>query len=299
MLSRAPLRTWFATAIVVLACHAGSQDLRQLTRDNMLFVQVRLGSSPAVAFALDSGASSIVVDRRFAREIHLPLGASSVRSGAGSDRCQVRDLNVDIQAEDIPLRSHPIAADLSGISSYFGQDLHGIAGGEIFRSNVVAINVASHTVQLQHPETLRRQTNDIRIPLETRDLLCCIVNSMITAGQKQFRARLLIDTGAPGIGVVIGPKVAKQYNLLAGNHSEPIEVPGLCAKTRLVRLADGVVLQLASTHTIAALAYVSVDDTGSFVSGGFDGIIGGQVLRQLGTVIFNAPEREIILRSDR
>src|SRR5256885_2036383 len=92
-----------ALLLALPAAHgeAAADELRAIkaaTARNLLFIPVRLGDGPEHQFALDTGASAMVVNSRVAREARLTLGPIIHSGSAGDDRCPLAAVQVTATA---------------------------------------------------------------------------------------------------------------------------------------------------------------------------------------------------------
>ena len=128
-------------------------DLPVQLVNNLLFVSVRVGSSDALSFILDTGASATVLNRPVAERLGLDLHASEdARTGGGSVQTAsatgITLLVGDMSLPDVTI----VAIDLSGLQAGLGRPVDGILGYDVFRRYVVGIDYAANISASARPD---------------------------------------------------------------------------------------------------------------------------------------------------
>jgi hypothetical protein len=120
-----------------------------------IFVRATVNARPVLAM-LDSGASSTVLDRRFASSLGLsPIGDLTGQGAGGSTQYGlVKGLTV--QLGDLGWRGgDAVAIDLSAVEKQVGHPLPIVLGGELFRDTVVEIDFKRHRIAFHDPSSYR------------------------------------------------------------------------------------------------------------------------------------------------
>ena len=272
----------------LLALLLSAPDVRAATARNLLFLPVTLGDSQR-SFVVDTGASSTIVNARIAREAGLALGSVAFSRGAGADRCPLAAVEVGARAGKTAL-SPVYAADLGALEDFSGVRIDGIAGASLFAKAPVALDVSSRTVALL--DELVPAAGDVPIPVVEG---CCVIEAEILAGAVKARGRFLLDTGAPGLEVVIAAPFARRHRLERAREAAT-GIPGLCAPSTMVPVDGRVRIRVGLLPSRVVTAFLSVDREGVLADGTLDGAIGGELLRRLGTIVIDRLHRRIVVR---
>jgi len=270
------------------------RELKAASARNLLFLPVRLGAGAEHRFVLDTGASATIVDSRVAAAERLRPGATIDSQGAGADRCPIAELDAKGRSGRTTL-SPVYAADLSALGNFVATPIAGIAGGDLFSHNVVALDFAGRRATLL-PASYARGPRDMVIPLLPPRGVCCTAVGTLHVQSKTLRGRFLIDTGAPAFEVVLAAPFAKQNGLLPSDRTGALQVPGLCSMSVLVPLPGAATLRLGDVAADRVAVFASFDAEGALASGDFDGVIGGALLRRLGEVFVDVPHRRLVVR---
>jgi len=296
------LRSVLATALLLapssrtLVRDANLSDrLRQSAKHNLVTIPVQLNGGAAVPFALDSGASSTIVNEKLASKLRLQQAKTVVGHGAGIGPCILREmLQVKVRAGGGNVESSVFAASLEPLESFMGLPMNGVVGGTLFLTHVVSIDYRARTAYISKTTNFVSRPNDIRILVTPSGSLCCVAHAEIQLHGMHWPARLLIDTGALPFEVVLTREFAAQRNITVESRTEIVEVPGLCGMSKLAKSAA--IAHIQGLPAIPAVIFVSTDNRGSLSSADFDGVIGSELLRRFGTVIFDARNHQVVLR---
>lgn len=273
-----------------------SSRLSKIAKQNLVTIPLQLNEMRPIPFVVDSGASSVIVNERVAASFHLKEGKTVIQDGAGKDSCPTRELvGVRLRAESTDIESSVFAAPLEPLERFARLPINGIAGGPLFLSNVVSIDYRTRKARILSGSFVRRPS-DARISVIRSAFHCCMVDAEIEMGGSRKHARLLIDTGALAFEIVLTREFAKHAQIRPNSHTITVIVPGFCGTTGLVEAA-GTVYMEGLPATPAAI-FISSDNSGTLSSAKFDGVIGSELLRHFGTVIFDAPHHQVLFRRD-
>jgi predicted aspartyl protease len=252
----------------------------------LFLADARIEGRTAGPFAIDSGATRIVLDVALAKELSLPLARESVAPGT---QLQFHESTVAaLEVGPLTFRGTEVAVtDLSAMSGAIGERLAGILGYPFFARAVVEVDYAARTITCFDPKTYRLTRGDW-LPLSfhnNRPVLRAHLEGNI---QGQF----LLDTGSNGTVILHAPFV-QAHGLLDGRTTSTMRSVWLSGayESRLGTLAwfevagrrfDGLRVEFAPA-TIRTPA-----------SQELAGIIGQGLLRHF-TVVFNLSEVSIAL----
>ena len=157
----------------------------------MIWVDVAVsGANKRLAFLLDSGAGTTVIDLAAARRLGLKLGRSQSVQGVGGRTVAYATSGFNASAASVPISSSPLALDLSGPSAGCGRRIDGLIGADFFRTRVIQINYAARSIRLLDRAATDALPGDI-LPLTFRsDALCARIS--INGNKPEW---LRLDTG--------------------------------------------------------------------------------------------------------
>ena len=157
----------------------------------MIWVDVTVSeSADRLAFLLDSGAGTTVIDITTARRLHLKLGRSQSVQGVGGRTVAYATSGFDASVAGVPISSTPLALDLSGPSAACSRRIDGLIGADFFRTRVVQIHYAARSIRLLDRAASNALPGDT-LPLAFRsDALCARIS--INGNKPEW---LRLDTG--------------------------------------------------------------------------------------------------------
>jgi hypothetical protein len=277
----------------------------RIGKNNLLVVPAQIGKFGPVPFVLDSGASSVILNRRLLLQSQLSPGEARAVGGGGSNSCTEQLLpGAKVHAAGVALEKPAYVAPLEHLESFVGVDINGIAGGELFLKHQVQIDLSKHSVDVLQANNFDLNMSDTVIPLQSLRGTCCIVEAEVRIGDKNARGRFIVDTGAPGFELVLGSLFARQHGMRAPATASTIKVPTFCAASSVAPVTEHGRVSLESenkevrANAADVVVFASSDAEGTFAQRDIDGIIGSELLRKMGpVVIFDAPHHRLILRA--
>lgn len=160
---------------------------------NRIFVRARINGRPVLAM-LDSGASSTVLDRRFASSLGLSQKGDLTGQGAGGSTQYGLVKGLSVQLGDLGWHGgDAVAIDLSAVEKQVGHPLPIVLGGELFRNTVVEIDFKRRRIAFHDPSLYRPAPDAHAAPLTPAGENQAI--SMLVEGRP---AKLLFDLGNAG-----------------------------------------------------------------------------------------------------
>src|SRR5437868_2740204 len=130
------------------------EQLRNLSKTNLLIAPVKLDDRAPLSFVLDSGASFVILNDRLVRQYRLALGKRQVQAGAGSNSCEVHVVpNMGISVADVPLHGPAYVAPLGHLEEFTKVQINGIVGGELFLHRAIQVDFSRHTASVLPAKT--------------------------------------------------------------------------------------------------------------------------------------------------
>jgi len=263
-----------------------------------ILLRTRVNDSEPLWFVLDSGSSSsFIVDRRRADRLGLELRGRAKATGAGAGRYDVTFAsNIRIALAGVALPSRTVSViSLSPLEPFAGRSLDGILGFGLFSRYVVAIDYAARKVDLYEPQGYQYSGSGIRLPLATKGNHFYVPAKIAMHGHAAFAGRFMVDTGAVTATVILNRPAVERHGLLASVEKRFVDrsLPGLGGETSQI-LSRAAAIQLGGLTIHQPTVSLSQDAKGALASRGFDGVIGGELLRRF-KVIFDQAHRQLIL----
>ena len=172
--------------------------------DNRIFVEVQVDGRGPFAFLLDTGSSSVTVEKSLAGRLHLrPVGAGTT-DGAGENRVGYSTVHLDsfalgrfaLGSMDVP------ALDNTNLSRAIGfRNFDGVLGADIFRRRIVTIDVPAEKLDVREAFDFHPAQDAIAVPIE----LNADETPMVAGTINGVRGRFIVDTGDRSSLTLFGP----------------------------------------------------------------------------------------------
>lgn len=193
---------------------------------------------------LDTGLSRTGLDRAWAAIIHaVPVPAPGAGAPAADVAETVSTAVVDtIRLGELALRDHHVTLyNLRGLSEASGRLQRGLVGHDVLQRFAVEIDYRERRVRLFDPARYRYAGSGVTIPFTPDADRPLLRASVKIPGRRPIAARLLLDTGASGLCLILTAPFVEQYGL--AHLSPAIEAPigeGLAGELRgtIVRLQE-------------------------------------------------------------
>jgi len=244
---------------------------------------------------LDTGLSRTGLDRDWARTVGIvpgPPGPPPVPAVAAAASTAVVDT---IRLGELTLVDHRVALyPLTGLSEASGRLQVGLIGHDVLQHYTVVVDYPQRRVQLFDPARYRykgpgttvRFTPDADLPL--------LRAQVKVRGRPAIPARLLLDTGASGLCLILTTPFAEQHGL--GRVVPAIEAPigtGLVGELHgtIVRLQD---LRLGGVKVHSPTTGLGGEYKGFLARTDIDGVIGNSVFEGSRLIVDYAGRRVIV-----
>lgn len=290
-------------------------------KDNHIFLRVRVNGSPPLAFVLDTGASFHVLSLNNAKSFGLklhPLEKQKVGVGANAQELFFVKEEVSFNLPGVVLSEQWVIAmsldvppECADQAPAGGKDRNvpsgqnakeettsiadGVLGKGFFDSFVVEIDYAARRINLYDPPSYQYTGKGKNLPLELEQGLTILRARVKAPGRSPVTARLLVDTGA-STALTLNKPFAEAHKLLPP--AEKLTATNECG-------VGGAAEGTSYEGTLEALEFggMKLSNPLTFFRNnangkGFDGLLGGAVLRNY-KVIFDYSRRRMILESPR
>jgi hypothetical protein len=300
-----PMRLLPILAIATALCSAAQQSEPPLhvipveVYRNALWVRVSVNSSAPLWFMLDSAAGGSVIARPVAERLGLhivELGQQADATPADTPIRMAASPNIEYDVGGARFTAHGAVLDMAIPDAVWGRRFEGVLGAELFKKYVVELDWEKREMLLHDPKTYEYRGTGKTFPiLFARS--SPMLPGRIRIGGKTMDANLLIDSAASSSLVLSSPFV-EQHGVLAAVMSaggrliegESIGAGGSSpsASTRAEWL------ELGAYRIPAPLTTLSKAKAGSLAKGGFDGLIGSNVLRRFRVILDFSNKRAIL-----
>jgi len=237
----------------------------------------------------DTGLSRTGVDREWARSIGTGAAAAQVADTASSTVVDTLRLG------DLALRRYRVALySLRGLSEASGRLERGLVGHDVLRRFTVEIDYRERRVRLFDPAQYRYAGPGSIVPFTPDADLPLLRAHVKVRGRRAIPARLLLDTGASGLCLILTVPFVEQHDL--ARVSPAIEAPigtGLFGELHgtIVRLEA---LRLAGVTLRSPTAGLGGEKQGFLGRTDIDGVIGNAVFEGSRLIVDYARRRAIV-----
>jgi len=238
----------------------------------------------SVWLMLDTGLSRTGLDRDWARTVGIePVPASSTA---------VVDT---IRLGELTLRNHPVALyPLHGLSEASGRLQVGLVGHDVLQHYTVDIDYQQRRVRLFDPARYRYKGTGATVRFTADADLPLLRAQVKVRGRHAIPARLLLDTGASGLCLILTTPFAEQHGL--SRVAPAIEAPigtGLVGELHgtIVRLQE---LRLSGVKVPSPTTGLGGEYKGFLGRTDIDGVIGNSVFEGSRLIVDYAGRRAII-----
>jgi len=241
---------------------------------------------------LDTGLSRTGLDREWARTVGIVPGAAPAPPIAAAASTAVVDT---IRLGELTLLHHPVVLyPLSGLSEASGRLQVGLVGHDVLQHYTVVIDYQQRRVQLFDPARYRYKGPGTTVRFTADADLPLLRAHVKVRGRRPIPARLLLDTGASGLCLILTTPFAEQHGL--SRVAPAIEAPigtGLVGELHgtIVRLQQ---LQLGGVKVPFPTTGLGGEYKGFLARTDIDGVIGNSVFEGSRLIVDYAGRRAIV-----
>lgn len=178
--------------------------LRCELQRNLIIVGARLNGQGPYNFLLDTGVNqSIITDPALSAALHLRHGLRfeivGAGEGSGLEAYRTDSVRVELPGVVAPaLTFIVLSADVLDLSGYIGMPIHGILGGELFRSFVVEVKPTQQRLYLHDPVRFRPPVRRrwAAVPFVLQNGKPYLTAEVRVTDALRLPLKLVLDTGA-------------------------------------------------------------------------------------------------------
>ena len=260
-----------------------------------IFLRVRVNGSEPLWFGLDSGTEQTLISRRQADALKLKLrgGMQAVGSGEGTDDfASARNVSFSLPGVDFTLAEVGVLP-LEFASPVAGQAVGGLLGYDFLRRFVAEIDYTTRAIRLYAPRGYRYRGRGEIIPIRMLDNNPHIPVKVLLPGLKPVSGMFVIDSGADTDVEFYSPFVKRHRLLDSTQETAEASVLGIGGASK-IRIGRATSVQIGRAVIPDPVVQFSQATAGGDASTIGAGVIGGKLLRQFKTVIFDPSRRRII-----
>ena len=241
---------------------------------------------------LDTGLSRTGLDRDWARTVGIVPGPAPTAPVAPAAATAVVDT---IRIGELTLRNHRVALyPLNGLSEASGRLQVGLVGHDVLQHYTVEIDYRQRRVRLFDPARYRYKGTGATVRFTPDADLPLLRAHVKVRGRRAIPARLLLDTGASGLCLIVTTPFTEQHGL---NQVTPaIEAPigtGLVGELHgtIVRLQE---LRLGGVKVPSPTTGLGGEYKGFLARTDIDGVVGNSVFEGSRLIVDYAGHRAIV-----
>lgn len=268
----------------------------EITSGGHIFLRVRVNNSEPLLFGLDSGAEQTMISRQQAQALNLKLQGEMQAAGGGEateDFSLTKNVSFNLGGVNFTLREVGVLA-LDFPSPVSGEPVGGLLGYDFISRFVVEIDYAAQTLSLHSPRRYRYRGPGQSLRIRMLDNNPHIPVKVTLPGLAPITSMFVIDSGSDTDLFFYSPFVTKHKLLTSAQETTEASALGIggASKIRIGHATSVQVGRAVIANPVAHFSQASKGDSASNISAGF---IGGKLLRQFKTVIFDQTRRRLIL----
>jgi len=260
-----------------------------------IFLRARINGSEPLWFGLDSGTEQTLISQQQAKALKLKLRGGMQAAGSGEDTVEfalARNVSFSLSEVNFTLAEVGVIP-LEFASPVSGQAVGGLLGYDFIGRFVLEIDYAAHVIRLHNPRRYRYRGRGEIIPITMTDNNPYIPVKVVLPGLKPVSGMFLIDSGADTDIEFYSPFV-KRYKLLnSTQETTEASTVGIGGASK-IRIGHATNVQIGRAIVANPVVQFSQATRGDDASTTGAGIIGGKLLRQFKTVIFDPSRHRII-----
>lgn len=243
-------------------------------------------NSDSTWLLLDTGLSFTGLDRDWARAIGAIPATADTISATVLSRLQLGDLDL----RDLPVALYA----LRRVSEASGRAQHGLLGNDLLQGFTVDIDYRARRVRFLEGTGYRYRGHGMIVPFTAEADLPLLHGQLTVRGRRPIPARLLLDTGASGLCLILTTPFVERYEL--SRISPALEAPigtGLAGDLHgtIVRLQE---LRLGGLKVRSPTAGLGGEHKGFLARTDIDGVIGEAVFEDSRLIVDYARNRVIL-----
>jgi len=265
---------------------------------NRVYLPVRVNGSEPYTMILDTGAAETFVSKKVAEETKLARrGRAVVRgNGEGVDRFPLaKNVNFSV-GEATLLEKIVVVYDYSDLEKHEGRAIDGTLGVDFFHNYVVEIDYAARKLSVYDPAAFLYSGAGtvVRLRILNNGTVALFDAKIVGGdGQAAMEAHLAVDSGTYSALRLFRPFVEK--HALIGEGRGQVASLGFGAGGEFQQVTGRVAsLEIDGVKIVNPVADFSTDTKGATATAGYDGTIGGDILRRF-TVTLNYSRAQMIL----
>jgi hypothetical protein len=264
--------------------------------DGHVYVRVCVGERD-LDFVLDTGAPETSIDLNMAKKVGLALGEAGRIGGIGAGAANAaRIRNASLSVSGTPFtQTIDIGIDLYPMSKAMWHVLDGLLGYDFISSHVIAIDYVKEEMHIHDRKTFAYKGKGVSVPMRVVDTRVLVEADAVLADGGTVRGTFLVDVGSNS-GLSFGKPFVDEHKLR--DRTGPLVHPpshGGVGGFTAVAIGKVPTLRMAGAE-MKNLEVVLHGDSAGVLSrkGTFDGLIGGEVLRDY-IVYFDYQGKRMIL----
>jgi hypothetical protein len=297
--SHAAARTINAHSLRTLSLARNQRAIRipfEIYEDGHIFLRVNVNGSEPLLFGLDSGMEQTTISQQLATALKLKLRGGMQATGGGEgtvDFALARNVSFNLPGIKFVLREVGVIP-LDFPSPVPGQAIAGILGYDFISRFVVELDYTPHTMTLYNPRSYRYRGRGEIIPISMLDNNPYIPAKVVLPGLAPLKGMFVIDSGAANELFFNSPFVIKRKLLHSTQETTEASSLGI-GGTSKIRIGRATSVQFGKAIINNPGVQFSQAAKGDDASAIGAGAIGGKLLRQFKTVIFDQYRRRLIL----
>jgi hypothetical protein len=268
----------------------------EISEGGHIFLRVSVNGSEPLWFGLDSGMEQTTIGQQLAATLKLKLRGGMQATGGGEgtvDFALARNISFNLPGIKFVLREVGVIP-LEFPSPISGQSIAGFLGYDFISRYVVEIDYAARTLNLYSPRSYRYRGRGEIIPVRMMDNNPNIPVKVVLPGLAPLVGMFVIDSGADTDLVFYSPFVNKHKLLNSTQETNEATASGI-GGTSKIRIGHASHVQIGRAIIRNPVVHFSQAENGDDASTLGAGVIGGKLLRQFKTVIFDQYRHRLIL----
>ncbi len=273
------------------------------TFNNLIIIPVSINGSDTLNFIVDTGVRyTILLNKAIADNLNMEYARKIDILGASSDQIIVGHIVNKVSFETKGLFGNinsllVIEDDYIRIQNYFGRNIHGIIGHDLFKRFVIKINYNKKTLVLSKPENFKVPWLYTKFDIELENGKPYLHSNLTIDDTTIINSYLLIDLGASHAAMLDLGKlktIVRPTNYLESNLGRGLggKIEGYKARINELEIGkfsfSDVIISFAKPHYYSDSIF-KIDRNGT---------IGGEIMSRF-HVIFNYLDNSMYLKKNR